>query len=68
MAHRLDKGDYFEAKAALLEANIAIADAERLKARAQAKAQATFTRLGLTDAARYDFDDATLTITPHTGG
>lgn len=68
MAHTLERADYFEAKSALLEANIAIADAERAKAAAQAKANATFARLGLSPAPSYEFDDAALTITPRTGG
>jgi hypothetical protein len=64
----MDRGDYFEAKAALQNVRCVQLENE-VRARNAAEAlRRTMARVGLPEAPGYSFDDATLTITPQGAG
>jgi hypothetical protein len=64
----MDRGDYFEVKAAIQNLRAVQAENE-LRGRAAVEALRRVTaRLSLPEAAGYSFDDATLTITPQGTG
>jgi hypothetical protein len=63
----MERDEYFEARCAILEAAMAVSQADQAKARAQQRARAILERLGITLADRYEWDEATLTITPLRG-
>lgn len=60
----MDRGDYYEAKAALQNVQIVLAQNEARAQRAHAVAAAVFARLNLPPAAGYRWNDETLTIEP----
>jgi hypothetical protein len=62
----MDRADYFEAKAAILDAQRVQLQADLAKSAAWATAYATLKRLGVDHASGYRWDDAALTIAPVT--
>lgn len=66
----MERGDYFEAKAAILNMRAVQAEAEVRAVRATLAVERIMQRIGLPVGPGYQFDDATLTITPTppTGG
>ncbi len=62
----MDRGDYYEAKAAILDAQRVQLQADQAKQAAWAKAYATLDRLGVSHAQGYRWDDTDHTITPVT--
>jgi hypothetical protein len=64
----MDRGDYYQAKCAVMAELLARVQADRIIARAKAETAATLGKLGVPLADSYACDDEALTITPQGGG
>jgi hypothetical protein len=60
----MDRADYYEAKAAILDAQRVQLQADQAKLAAWSTAYATLKRLGVEQAQGYRWDDVALTIVP----
>ena len=64
----MDRGDYFEAKAALQNVRCVLLENAAREAKAHQIAAEILKKLGVPPASAYSWDDATLTITPVEAG
>jgi hypothetical protein len=60
----MDRGDYYEAKCALLNLRTVLLENELRAQKAQAAATAALSRLDVPEAPGHTWDDVTRTITP----